>query len=494
MPSTDRPDAAQNPSGLHPPLRPPGTLEPQAAPASSAWRRVWIALGVVLGLTLVVVLVLPKLVSSPPVTPDVTEAPAPPGAADATQQAAARARAEQTLQDILRLQAQLEQDNVMLWGEAAWRAAADTVESGDRSFGERRFSAAQQAYARALDSLQQLQQSRAQILEDAVAAGWQALDSNAADTAVTQFELALAIEPGHTSATRGLARARVRAEVLQLMAEGEAATLRNDLQAAADAYRAAQQLDAEYLPAADRLQEVTAQLTDVAFRDAMSRALQALDAGRLQQAGEALEQAAQLKPDDSAVPDTRQRLDQARRQAGLLRLRRAAQAKIAGEDWQAVADLYRKALRVDAGAAFARDGLARAQQQLKLHQQFDHYLDDPARLYSAQPLANAEKLLAAVGEVPGDEPRLAKKVAQLRQLVATARVPVAVSLSSDGETEVVIYHVGRFGRFTAKRLELRPGTYTAVGSRQGYRDTRKVFTIKPGQTPPVIDIRCRERI
>lgn len=494
MPSTDRPGAAQNPPGLHPPLRPPGTLQPQDDPATSTWRWIWIALGVVLSLTLLVVLVLPKLVSTPPVTPDITETPASSRTADAAQQLAARTQAEQTLQSILRLQAQLEQGNVAVWGQATWRAAADAVAVGDRSFGERRFSAAGQAYDEALDSLQQLQQSRAQILEDAVTTGWQALDSDAAATAVTQFELALAIEPDHVSATSGLARARLRPDVLQRMAEGEAAESDNELQAAVDAYHAAQQLDAEYLPASDKLQRVTAQLTDIAFRAAMSRALQALESGRLQQAGQALEQAAQLKPEDNAVQGTRQRLVQARRQASLLHLRRTAQTKTANEDWQAAVDLYTKALRVDANVGFARDGLARARQQLKLYQQFDHYLNDPSRLYSAQPLANAEQLLAAVGDVPADKPRLTKKVVQLRRLVDAAQLPIVVSLTSDGETDVVVYRVARFGRFTARRLELRPGNYTVVGSRQGYRDVRKVFTVTPGQAPPAIDIRCQERI
>ena len=226
----------------------------------------------------------------------------------------------------------------------------------------------------------------------------------------------------------------------------------------------------------------------------MSQVLAALDSGRLSDAAEALTEAAALKPDDSAVRDARQRLAAARQQAQLSSLRRQALNAIETENWQAAAGLYQKALAVDAGAAFARSGLVRVKDRLQLHRQLDHYLSDPARLSSAEPLANAEKLLLVAGEAPDGEPRLAEKTNLLKRYVAEARMPLAVRLYSDGETEVVIYHVGRFGRFRDHQLELRPGTYTAVGSRAGYRDVRRVFTVLPGKPPPPVDIRCEEPV
>ena len=42
-------------------------------------------------------------------------------------------------------------------------------------------------------------------------------------------------------------------------------------------------------------------------------------------------------------------------------------------------------------------------------------------------------------------------------------------------------------------LTLRPGTYTAVGMRNGFRDVRIQFEVKPGQLNAV-DVRCIEAI
>jgi tetratricopeptide (TPR) repeat protein len=278
------------------------------------------------------------------------------------------------------------------------------------------------------------------------------------------------------------------------MAAGEAAESNGDLEAASVDYTEALQLDSDYQPARNSLQRVSAQLTDARFRAAMSRMLTAMDDGQLNEAGKALKDAARLKPDDGAVRDARQRLTQARQQSSLSRLRKHAAAKAGKEDWQGAAVLYKKALQVDADAGFARDGLKRAEARIQLHRQLDHYLNDPQRLYSAEPQENARVLLSAAGGAPASEPSLVKKISQLEQQLAAVQIPVQVRLWSDGETDVVIYRVARLGRFTEHQLELRPGTYTAVGSRPGYRDVRKVFSVLPGQAPPPVDIRCEEPV
>lgn len=477
-----------------PELRPPGTSLDPAEAAGGNHGTVWLALAVVAVLGLVVVLVLPQLVSGPTaVTPAkvATEPASPPPAMDPL---AARQAAEQSLQAYLQLRARLELDNAAHWGEPEWGHAAQAATAGDRLFGQRQFGMAAESYGAALQGLQTLESERGQRLATALESGRQALDADNGPVAAQHFETALAIDPANALAQAGLPRAQARPELLRLLAAGAQAESANDPAAAQAAYRDAVQLDAAYAPAADALQRVTEQVTDSAYRDAMSRALTALDAGQLQAAGTALQEAAALKPDDPAVRDAQRQLAQASRQARLASLRRQATAKTRNEGWAAATALYRKALGIDAHAGFARDGLAHAEDRLRLHQQLDHYLADPDRVYSEKPLANAEQLLESAGSAPATEPQLAGKIDRLQRLVSTARTPVQVTLSSDGLTSVVIYHVGRLGQFTRQQLELRPGTYTVVGSRVGYRDVRRTITVVPGRNLPAVDIRCEEPV
>ena len=494
-------DPGEQPGTRHttPELRPPGTSIDPAAAATGNHGKVWLALAVVAVLGLIVVLVLPQLVSGPtPVTPDpVTPGPVatlPLSPSPAMDPQAARRAAEQTLQDYLQLRARLELANAAAWGEPEWSHAAQAASNGDRLFGQRQFGMAAESYGAATQGLQTLESERGQRLATALASGRQALDADNGPVAAQHFATALAIDPGNAQAQTGLQRAQVRPELLQWMVAGGQAESANDPAAAQAAYRDAVQLDAAYAPALAALQRVTQQLTDSAYRDAMSRALTALEAGQLQTAGTALQEAATLKPDDAALRDAQQQLAQARRQARLASLRRQVTAKTRNEDWSAATALYRKALAIDPQAGFARDGMAHAEDRLRLHQQLDHYLADPDRVYSEKPLANAERLLESVGSAPATEPRLAGKIDRLQQLVAGARTPVPVTLHSDGLTSVAIYQVGRLGQFTRQQLDLRPGTYTAVGSRAGYRDVRRIFTVLPGRAPPALDIRCKELI
>ena len=131
---------------------------------------------------------------------------------------------------------------------------------------------------------------------------------------------------------------------------------------------------------------------------------------------------------------------------------------------------------------------------MKLHAQLDHYLADTTRLYSAEPLANARKLLAANRQIPDNEPALARKVAQLQEAVRLAVIPVELLIRSDNQTEVLIYHVGRLGRFAEKKITLRPGRYTVTGTRAGFRDVRKVVNLRPDSAMQSLLIRCEEPI
>jgi hypothetical protein len=69
---------------------------------------------------------------------------------------------------------------------------------------------------------------------------------------------------------------------------------------------------------------------------------------------------------------------------------------------------------------------------------------------------------------------------------------VPVTLTSDAATEVTISQLGALGKFARKEVQLRPGRYVLIGSRDGRRDVRRELMVVP-QMPPV-EIVCQESI
>ena len=79
-------------------------------------------------------------------------------------------------------------------------------------------------------------------------------------------------------------------------------------------------------------------------------------------------------------------------------------------------------------------------------------------------------------------------------MLQIAAIPVQVEFRSDNLTEVVIYKVGSLGTFQSRTIDLKPGRYVAVGSRAGFRDVRREFTVSPqGMGTPIV-MNCEEPI
>jgi len=53
---------------------------------------------------------------------------------------------------------------------------------------------------------------------------------------------------------------------------------------------------------------------------------------------------------------------------------------------------------------------------------------------------------------------------------------------------------GDGGLFPSQSVKLTPGTYPAVGIRNGYRDVRQEFSVSIDGQAPVVTVTCKEAI
>jgi hypothetical protein len=207
-----------------------------------------------------------------------------------------------------------------------------------------------------------------------------------------------------------------------------------------------------------------------------------------------LTKAQELKPNAQEVRDALAQVEAAVRLQSIGDIQaKAAQAE-ALEDWAKALDLYAAALTLDKTLQFAAQGRERALERMEIDRRLQFYLQKPEALESDESLARAAELLNRAGKMEPKGPRLNQQLEAFRQQVNEARSQVRVTLVSDNLTEVSVYRVGRLGRFTAQELLLRPGRYTVVGTREGYKDVRQEILVKPGNTPIQVTIACREKV
>jgi tetratricopeptide (TPR) repeat protein len=330
--------------------------------------------------------------------------------------------------------------------------------------------------------------------EKALAGAKAAFDSGDRVEALRLFELAVAITPNHPEARAGLQRAQNLETVLRLVEQGLDYEEELELDAAEASFGQAAELDPNWLPATEGLERVRATRTKIQFDSRMSEGLEALAVGDYLTARAAFRMAEQLIPGSREPADGLMQVDQGMRLGNINLLEQEAAELERSEHWDAAATTYEEILKIDGNLSFAQDGLANARRMAALHAQLDEYIKDPDRLSLPSVMERATSLVVKVTVMPDIGPRLAGQRDELSRLLKRAATPVAVDLVSDNMTSVSIYKVGVLGNFANSQLELRPGTYVAVGIRQGFRDVRVEFRVAPELEMEPVEVVCKEPI
>jgi len=497
----------------------PGTAaspaEPRRQQGTPGW--VWPALGALVVLALLVFFLLPAALENGHSTPTAETTPAAEPAAPATgtageatgkpattgadttpwsdaQQARARKEAQEVLQQLLDLQFALQERGVEQWAGEAFAKVAAMAADGDALYKNRQYDEAKQRYQQGLDDLQALQSSMPQRLQQLLEQAQHALDNGDAAAATVALATATLIAPDDASIAKLQHRAQVLPQLLPLLDSAASAEASGDLAQAQVLLQQASALDPLHARAQSELQRVTAKLRDQGFNTAMSEGYAALSAGHFDSARKAFNTAAKLQPQSSEAASALQEVASAQTAQRLATLEAQGQREEQQEQWQKAVTTYEQAQKVDKSVLFASEGLKRSRERAQLDAQLRKAIAEPQRLADTAVAAATAQLLARAQQVTPRGPALAQQIQQLGTVLAQANTTVTVTLRSDQATEVTVYKVARLGRFEQQELTLRPGTYTALGTRDGYRDVRQTFTVTHNGPPAPVTVVCSERI
>jgi tetratricopeptide (TPR) repeat protein len=434
----------------------------------------------------------PAAVAIPEQAAPAPSRPAPPP--PASQPAGAESTAEQALADWRQALADLEAIGAGAWGSETFAAITAAADAGDAAFLAADFATAAEHYTAATRDARRLQARAPEALERLLAEGQAALTAGDGKRSSANFTLALKIDPANATARQGLARAAKVAEVVALMQSGEAHEAAGRLALALADYEAALALDPAWPPAQAAVPRIRDQVALDRFQDHMSKGLTALQRKAYGDARREIKKALAFKPKAPEALDALLQIDTAAREDRIARLGKLARSAETDEAWDQALAYYRQVLGIDPAIRFAAQGAARAEERLRLEKRVAYYREHPDDLGRDAYLAQAEDLLAELRRISPQGPRLQSQIATLDRMVHNARTPVVVTLKSDQQTVVTVYRIGRLGQFATRRLELRPGTYTIAGARDGYKDVRRTIRIRPGQGPTQVVVQCTEKI
>lgn len=400
---------------------------------------------------------------------------------------AARARYDSLL-------ATLEGRGAGVWGGAAFAAAkslgSDAVaaaEAGQVELGLDRIGTA----TRRLERVAALADAE---FKTQLAAGETALAAGQTAAAQQAFALALRIDPTNAAAQAAVKRAGSLDAALPSLADAETALAAGDNARAIAAFQEVLKADPHNARASAGLARARASGGEDEYARALGEGQAALRDGRLSDARDAFDHARALRPQAPEVQAGLQQLASVSSGADAADERSRIAALESQERWAEARSAYETLLRGDATLQYARDGLARTKPRAELAAALQALIDKPERLGAAEVHAEAVALLQRAHAIAAAGPVLRSQIARLELLVPEFDKAVRVVLESDGLTQVTVRRVGALGSFERRELELKPGSYAAVGTRAGYRDVRREFTVAPGQTPPVLSIRCVDPI
>ncbi len=390
--------------------------------------------------------------------------------------------------------AKAELQNISIWAGERYKQAISISDRALSSMEKGDFNAAVSDFLEASNILLTLIGDKAHILEQALTSGQAALEQGHSQKATARFNQALAIDPSNEMAKIGLKRAQTIKDVLEIFHKAKTEAVAGHLKRAHGMAVQALEIDPYFKPASKLLTQIEKRSKEQDFEKSLGTAISALAAGDFVKCRKHLERAARIRPGDEAVKELSIQLHTAEKQKSLSTFEAKAKRCCEKEDWAGAVALYERALSIDKRFLPALEGIEQAKRMLSLNNSLVEIISHPERLRDSGPLDDARKQVRIAMEIKNPGPLLAQRIQRASQVLSLATNPVPVTLLSDGQTQVTIFHVGRLGTFKNRTIALRPGKYILSGTRPGYRDVRVEFRVEAGKSHLPISITCEEKI
>jgi tetratricopeptide (TPR) repeat protein len=383
---------------------------------------------------------------------------------------------------------------IYFWGDKDWESILSLEDEGDTAFASENYDKAVNQYRKALQKLSDLELSIPGVLSNALKLGQSSILGGNKNDAIANFEIALAIDGNNLEAKQGLDRALKLDKVIENSTKGEIEFQKGNFLSAIESFKNALIIDPNWEPANSGLDKSNIAYEEMIFQESISQGYEFLVNESFEDAEKLFNQALSIR---QGSIEALQALDEVnlKKIASLTKsLKYKALIAEVNEDYELAKRLYEQILEIDKNVEEVKQSLYRVEDRISLISNMK-YIINMSDYYSEDKVFNqAQQILKTARNIDRIGQKMAKLLQTLDSLIRTASVSLDVIIESDQLTEVKIFKVAQMGSFKQKALSLRPGIYTAQGSRKGYKDQIIEFRVGPDSQGQRISIICNEKI
>lgn len=304
---------------------------------------------------------------------------------------------------------------------------------------------------------------------------------------------ALNLMPTNAQAIELQTRINAYSEVSALLSELRVAKIENNLPKQIDILTDIVDLDPSRNDLSEDLDKVQSDYTRQQLETTLKKAENSINQGNLMQAQSMLDTAKEIAPDSKGLQRLQTQLNKQMTARKLDQILTQLEKYSSNENWKSAETLAKKSLETYPDNPELFDYFQQATQVQSASSRLNQFILRPERL-ADENIRDAAK--SAITKAFGPSllsPSLAGQIQTLSEQIDNYELDVPLTISSDGDTYIVVLGVGHVGQHTEKTISLKPGRYTLEGRREGYRSKRKDILVK-ANLPLTVQLICDEPI
>ncbi len=397
-----------------------------------------------------------------------------------------------------------EMNKMPIWAKEQYQKTMEIEAQAEEYKANKEYVKSEEKFKQAIKKVESILEQKENILQQSIKKGLEYLEEENLTQSKKEFIKASAIDNKVLIINRSLARISNRPKVLELYQKSKNYEKKSDTNNAIKMLENALVIEPEYTKIEKKLQQLLLKEKSISFDKAIGQALSALDKKNYTIARNEIKKAHSLSSDDPIIQDIEQRISEGIISRKINHMISSAKKEEKKEQWQEAKIIYNNILKIspDIGQIIVKQ--ERVNAYIQLNQLIDNIVNQTERLQNDKIFEKSKRALKYVRNELNQNsnsyytimktPLLMQKIASAKEAINNASKQINVTIHSDNRTDITIYRVSKIGKLTNKQIKLRPGKYTIVGTRIGYRDFRKTIEITANDQSVIINVQCKEKI